>query len=258
MKHLILTLLAIGAILMPGHAQTVVTKTPAALTSLSLAASDDLLTIWDVDAVGVTKLRKITLEDLRISLSLQPLDSDLTSIAALTTTSFGRSALSLADAAAGRTFFGLGNVDNTSDAAKPISTATAAALAAKEDTGIAAAAITAERSATATLTNKRITRRVQTLADAATVTPDSDAFDAGKLTPTTGFTLANPTGTPTAMQVYVLRITSAAARTITWGTQYRAIGGTTLPTATTGAGSVDFINIIWNADDSKWDVVTSL
>lgn len=37
----------------------------------------------------------------------QPLDSDLTAIAALTTTSFGRAVLALADAAAARTAFGL-------------------------------------------------------------------------------------------------------------------------------------------------------
>jgi hypothetical protein len=40
----------------------------------------------------------------------QPLDSDLTAIAALTTTSFGRGLLALADAAAGRTSFGLGTI----------------------------------------------------------------------------------------------------------------------------------------------------
>jgi len=40
--------------------------------------------------------------------SYQPLDSDLTAIAALTTTSFGRSFLDRADAAAGRTLLGLG------------------------------------------------------------------------------------------------------------------------------------------------------
>jgi hypothetical protein len=40
----------------------------------------------------------------------QPLDSDLTSIAALTTTSFGRSFLDRADAAAGRTHLGLGDL----------------------------------------------------------------------------------------------------------------------------------------------------
>lgn len=38
----------------------------------------------------------------------QPLDSDLTAIAALSTTSFGRALLALADAAAGRTALGLG------------------------------------------------------------------------------------------------------------------------------------------------------
>lgn len=38
----------------------------------------------------------------------QPLDADLTAIAALTTTSFGRNQLTLADAAGGRTAFGLG------------------------------------------------------------------------------------------------------------------------------------------------------
>lgn len=39
----------------------------------------------------------------------QPLDSDLTAIAALTTTSYGRELLTLANAAAGRTAFGLGS-----------------------------------------------------------------------------------------------------------------------------------------------------
>lgn len=42
----------------------------------------------------------------------QPLDSDLTAIAALSTTAFGRALLALLDAAAARTALGLGNVEN--------------------------------------------------------------------------------------------------------------------------------------------------
>lgn len=67
----------------------------------------------------------------------QPLDSDLTAIAALTTTAFGRAFLAMADAAATKTALslvkgdvGLGNVDNTSDVNKPVSTAQATADAA--------------------------------------------------------------------------------------------------------------------------------
>lgn len=64
----------------------------------------------------------------------QPLDSDLTAIAALTTTNFGRSILAMADASTVKTALalvkgdvGLSNVDNTADANKPVSTAQAAA-----------------------------------------------------------------------------------------------------------------------------------
>ena len=65
----------------------------------------------------------------------QAADSDLAAIAALTTTSYGRGLLTLANVAALKTSLslakadvGLGNVDNTSDASKPISTAQRAAL----------------------------------------------------------------------------------------------------------------------------------
>lgn len=69
----------------------------------------------------------------------QPLDSDLTAIAALTTTTFGRARLTDADAAAAKTALvltkadvGLANVDNTSDANKPVSTAQQTALDGKQ------------------------------------------------------------------------------------------------------------------------------
>lgn len=65
----------------------------------------------------------------------QPLNAGLTAISLLATAGFGRGLLTLADAAAlkalttyTKTDVGLGNVDNTSDAAKPVSTATQTAL----------------------------------------------------------------------------------------------------------------------------------
>jgi chemotaxis protein histidine kinase CheA len=77
----------------------------------------------------------------------QPLDSDLTAIAALSTTSFGRGLLVLADAAAGRTAFGLGT----------------AALADTEDFQPA----DSDLAAIAALTTTSYGRSLLTLADAA-------------------------------------------------------------------------------------------
>lgn len=62
----------------------------------------------------------------------QPLDSDLTAIAALTTTSFGRSFLDRADAAAGRTLLGLGTAATSATGAFDASGAAAAAQAASQ------------------------------------------------------------------------------------------------------------------------------
>jgi hypothetical protein len=62
----------------------------------------------------------------------QPLDSDLTAIAALTTTAFGRGLLALADAAAGRTALGLGTAATQASGAFDAAGAAAAAQAASQ------------------------------------------------------------------------------------------------------------------------------
>lgn len=62
----------------------------------------------------------------------QPLDSDLTTLAA-NITAAGHALVDDASASAQRTTLGLGSVDNTSDAAKPVSTATQTALDAKQN-----------------------------------------------------------------------------------------------------------------------------
>ena len=110
-------------------------------------------------------------------------------------------------------------------------------------------------SGTATLSNKRITPRLQSVTSSATVTPDADANDAVKITAqAAGLTLANPTGTPDGMQAMVIRIKdNGTARSITYGSQYRAVG-VVLPT-TTVISKVLYLGMVWNADESKWDVV---
>lgn len=120
------------------------------------------------------------------------------------------------------------------------------------DSGVAVPTI----SSTSTLTNKRVTPRVETLTDAATVTPASDSYDGGKLTTLSQATeIANPTGTPTEFQRYTLRIESSTSRALTWGSQFRFSTDLPDPAATTGGGSTDYLAFIWNATDSKWDCV---
>src|SRR3972149_4366324 len=70
---------------------------------------------------------------------------------------------------------------------------------------------------TETLTNKRITSRVQSVTNAATITPAGDTNDAVDITAIAqAFTIANPTGTLTNFQKLIIRIKdNGTARAIT-------------------------------------------
>lgn len=109
-------------------------------------------------------------------------------------------------------------------------------------------------SSTNTLTNKRITSRVQAVTSSATVTPSWDNDDAVTITAqAAGLTLANPSGTPTSMQRMVIRIKdNGTAQTIAYGAGYRAIG-VTLPTTTVISKTL-YLGGFWNAADSKFDI----
>lgn len=112
---------------------------------------------------------------------------------------------------------------------------------------------------TETLTNKRITPRITSITDAATITPTSDSSDQYNVTALAQTaTLASPSGTPTDGQKLVLRLKdNGVARALTWTTgssgSYRAVG-VTLPTTTVISKTV-YIGCIWNAADSRWDAV---
>jgi hypothetical protein len=96
--------------------------------------------------------------------------------------------------------------------------------------------------------------RVQTVTSSATVTPTSTNDLVIITAQAAGLTLANPTGTFTEGQALMIRIKdNATARTIAFDTNYRAIG-VTLPTTTVISKTL-YLGIIYNATDSKWDII---
>ncbi len=108
---------------------------------------------------------------------------------------------------------------------------------------------------TQTLTNKRITPRVETIADSATPTPASDDQDMFTVTALAQAALFGaPTGTPTEGQKLIIRIKdNGTARLLSWNIIYRIIG-VTLPT-TTVISKTTYTGFIYNNVDSKWDCV---
>jgi hypothetical protein len=88
----------------------------------------------------------------------------------------------------------------------------------------------------------------------STVTP-TFSNDLVKITAqAAGLTLANPTGTAVPGRGLAIRIKdNGTARSITYGANYRAIG-VTLPTTTVISKTL-YLGLIYNADDTKWDVV---
>lgn len=102
------------------------------------------------------------------------------------------------------------------------------------------------------------TPNVQSVASASTVTPNGDPATGDDIVKITAqaaaLTLANPSGIPVEGQGLVIRIKdNATARTIAYGTKYRAIG-VTLPTTTVISKTL-YLGMIYNATDDKWDVV---
>jgi hypothetical protein len=108
---------------------------------------------------------------------------------------------------------------------------------------------------TVTLTNKRITQRVQSVASSGTVTANADTNDMVIVTAQAeALTLANPSGTPTEGQGLIYRIKdNGTARTIGYGANFRAMG-ITLPTTTVISKTL-YLACVWNVADSRWDVI---
>ena len=110
-----------------------------------------------------------------------------------------------------------------------------------------------------TLTNKRVTTRVNSIISAATVTPTSDVVDQYQVTALAEpATFAAPSGTPTDGQRLTLRIKDAGvAQPLTWASGsggYRGFGSG-LP-STTVAGKTTYVQLVYNNAATAWDAVT--
>jgi hypothetical protein len=96
--------------------------------------------------------------------------------------------------------------------------------------------------------------RVQTVSSSATVTAVSTNDIVTITAQAVGLTLANPTGAFVEGQSLIIRIKdNGTARSIAYGTNFRAIG-VTAPT-TTVANKTTYIGCIYNSTDTKFDIV---
>jgi len=96
---------------------------------------------------------------------------------------------------------------------------------------------------------------IASLGSTATLTVNADVFTRAKITAqAAALNIANPTGTPAAMQSLIIRVKdNGTARAITYGTQFRALG-ITLPTTTVPSKTL-YLGCIWNSEDTTWDVI---
>ena len=109
-----------------------------------------------------------------------------------------------------------------------------------------------------TLTNKEIVKRVVSLTDATSITPNIDTTDIGTQanTQAAGTLAINaPTGTPVDGQNLVLRISCANVQTISWNVAYQGSVDLALPTATTGGNKTDYLGLIYNSTAAKWQLL---
>ena len=106
-----------------------------------------------------------------------------------------------------------------------------------------------------TLTNKRIDPRVVSAASASSLTPSIATADIYAYTAlAAGLTINAPTGTPVDGDKLTFRLLdNGTARALTWNATYTVIG-VTLPT-TTVANKTTYVGCIYNANNTRWDVI---
>ena len=164
-----------------------------------------------------------------------------------------------------KSMVGLGNVDNTSDANKPVSTATQTALNLKANiasptfTGNPLAPTPAlgdnDTSIATTAFVRSAINSVTAVASTATLTVNSLTTTQANITAqAVALTIASPTGGVDGRKLIFRIKDDGTARSIAWNTIFRGIG-VTLP-LTTVAGKILYVGAIYNSTETKWDVVS--
>jgi hypothetical protein len=106
----------------------------------------------------------------------------------------------------------------------------------------------------ATLTN-RINSRTSTTTSASSIDPNIASFDQYAITAqSSAISINEPIGTPVDGNKLIFRLLdNGTPRAITWNATYITMG-VTLPT-TTVAGKTTYVGCIYNANNTRWDVV---
>lgn len=110
-----------------------------------------------------------------------------------------------------------------------------------------------------TITNKRITKRLESITSDDAPTPDADAQDIFSITALAeAATIGEPTGTPTHGQTLLIRIKdNGTARALTFDSIYRFSSDLPAPTTTVVSKTL-YLGFVYNATDSKWDCVAQI
>lgn len=237
-------------------ANTSHTHTIANVTSLQAELDGKAATVH-AHAVADTTGLQATLD------AKQPLDADLTTIAALAPAD-GSVLARVAGAWSSRTAsqlktdlvltksdVGLSNVDNTSDLGKPVSTATQVALDAK--------APIVSPTFTGTVTTPRLVTPPVTLVDAATIATDAATGNHFRVTLGGNRTLGaptNPTDGQKALWELIQDATGARTLALDTGAGGFAFGtDITSITLSTAASKRDFLGAVYVATLSRWLVL---
>jgi len=107
-----------------------------------------------------------------------------------------------------------------------------------------------------TLTGTLVGPRIQTASNATSFTPTvgtDDVVEQANTQSAGTLTVNAPTGTVVDGQPLIIRISSTNIQTFAWNAAYEAVGGNSLPTATTGGSVIDYFAFRYNSTASKYD-----